>query len=105
MAASSARLALALEFALLGAVLLFGFLLGVLDEAHVEVVADVLFEFGGLVLEEVVGAGNDLMVDLDALLGLELGGSSATELDGTTRSLSPLIIRPEDGHGARNEKS
>src|SRR4029079_308541 len=31
--------------------------------------------------------------------------SSATEFDGTTRSLSPLIIRPDDGQGAREEKS
>ena len=94
-------LALFLPLALL---LLDAILLG-LFHARVDVAADGLFQLVGLVLEEVVGAGDDLMRDLDAALRLQLCDSSPTEFDGTTRSLSPLIIRPDDGHGARNEKS
>ena len=58
-----------------------------------------------LVVEEVVRAGDHLLVDDDALLGLELLDQPLTSFAGTTASLSPWMIRPDDGQGARNEKS
>ncbi len=58
-----------------------------------------------LVGEEVVCAGDGLVGDEDALLGLQLFDQTVDVLFGATRSASPETIRPEDGQGARKEKS
>jgi hypothetical protein len=67
-------------------------------KAAVEVVFAFAHQRVDLAVEEVVCARNDLVGDQDALLGFQL-------FDGATLSASPLMIRPEDGQGARNEKS
>src|SRR5262245_50329565 len=65
-------LTLALTLPLAVLLLLAFLLLHGFGEPHVEVAADDRLEIGRLVLEEVVGARDDLVVDLDAALRLEL---------------------------------
>jgi hypothetical protein len=56
--------------------------------------------------EEVVRARDRLVGDQDALLGLQLVDQTPERpFAGATLSASPLMIRPEDGQGARKEKS
>ena len=74
-------------------------------EAPVEIRADHADQLIDLVLEEMVRAVDRLMLDDDALLRLHLLDELMTSLAGATRSSEPCTIRPEDGQGARNEKS
>ena len=73
--------------------------------ALVEVVGADLRQFFDLVLEEVVGTGNDLVLDGDALCVFNLETRLCTASGAVTVSFSPFTNRPEAGQGARNEKS
>lgn len=57
-----------------------------------------------LLLEEVVGVGHDLVRELDAALKLGFDGRFPQLPLGARRGGSPLMSRPEAGHGARNDR-
>jgi hypothetical protein len=55
--------------------------------------------------EEMVGAGHGLLGDQMPFCCLSFSTRPLTSFSGATLSASPWMIRPEDGQGARNEKS
>jgi hypothetical protein len=57
------------------------------------------------VLEEVVRALDLGMGDGDALLLVQLADQALVSFGGATLSAVPLMIRPEEGQGARKLKS
>ena len=74
-------------------------------EALVEIAADDVHQLLGLVLEEVVGAFDRLVLDLMPFWVFSFSITLITSLIGATRSCEPCTNSPEDGQGARNEKS
>lgn len=74
-------------------------------EAPVEIVLAFAHQRFHLAVEEVVGVGNGAVGNEDALLGLQFSTRPLTSFSGATLSASPLMIRPEEGQGARKEKS
>ena len=72
--------------------------------AAIEVGAAHLDQLVRLVLEEVIGPRNDLVIDLDAALGLELDTRLLTASGGVTTSFSPWTNRPEAGAGGKERE-
>jgi len=70
-----------------------------------QIFVDHILQLIQVIAEEVVGALDDLVVDLDIALVAQLRHQFATASWGTMSSRSPWTIRPEEGQGARKLKS
>ena len=71
----------------------------------VEIIVDALHQQVELVGEEMVGAGDGVVVDGDVPLGAQLVDQLLDRAGVTTSSASPWMMMPDDGQGARKLKS